>query len=63
MLINATRFADLWSLQELASEYKVAAMPTLIAFLDGKKVGEVVGLKLGEIEALIQKYAHMPFAL
>jgi hypothetical protein len=30
-------------------------MPTFIAFLDGKKVGEVVGLKTGEIEALIQK--------
>lgn len=30
---------------ELAAEYKIRAMPTVIAFRDGKPVGQFVGLR------------------
>jgi thiol-disulfide isomerase/thioredoxin len=39
--------------QDLAKEYQVSAMPTFIAFLNGKKVGDVVGANLTKMEELI----------
>lgn len=43
--------------QDLAKEYKVSAMPTLMGFVKGKVVGQVVGARMPELKALIEKCA------
>lgn len=39
--------------QELCSKYAVSAMPTFLAFADGKKVAEVIGADKPKIESVI----------
>lgn len=38
---------------EVAKEYQIKAMPTLVVLKDGKEVGRVVGAKQSEIKAMI----------
>lgn len=40
---------------ELASVYSVTAMPTFMGFVNGSKVGEVMGASRSDIEQLIFK--------
>lgn len=35
-------------------------MPTMIGFADGKAIGTIVGAKMAEITALIEKYVPSP---
>ncbi len=39
--------------QELCSKYAVSAMPTFLAFTDGKKVAEIIGADKSKIESVI----------
>eukprot|EP01025_Chloroclados_australasicus_P006453 TRINITY_DN12082_c1_g1_i6.p1 TRINITY_DN12082_c1_g1~~TRINITY_DN12082_c1_g1_i6.p1 ORF type:complete len:212 (+),score=17.28 TRINITY_DN12082_c1_g1_i6:220-855(+) len=46
---------DVDQCQELAQEYGVRAMPTFVGFLNGQKVGEVVGANKDQMMDLINK--------
>ncbi|KZV64205.1 thioredoxin [Peniophora sp. CONT] len=39
---------------EIAQEVAVRAMPTFIAFKDGKKIGDIVGAHKDKLEALVK---------
>ncbi|OBZ88426.1 Thioredoxin-1 [Choanephora cucurbitarum] len=47
---------DVDSLKDVAAEYQIRAMPTIMFFKNGQKLGEVVGADLKEIEASIQRF-------
>lgn len=46
--------------QELAQEYNVSAMPTIMFFKNGEKVAEVVGLDIKRLEQLLDEHLEKP---
>lgn len=43
--------------QDVAAEYQVRAMPTIMYFRKGEKLGEVVGANVANIEAKIKEFS------
>ena len=48
-------------MQELATKYKISAMPTFIAFKDGEKVEQIVGADMNKVTAIITQCAPASF--
>ena len=46
-----------YMLQELAQEYSISAMPTLILIKDKKKIAQIVGANLPELTKLIAEHS------
>ncbi|KAG2200319.1 hypothetical protein INT47_000312 [Mucor saturninus] len=48
---------DVDDVAEVAAEYQVRAMPTIMYFKNGVKLGEVVGANIANIEAKIKEFS------
>ncbi|KAI9470985.1 MAG: putative thioredoxin [Benjaminiella poitrasii] len=48
---------DVDEVPDVASEYQVRAMPTIMYFKKGEKIGEVVGANVASIEAKIKEFS------
>ncbi|KAI7887285.1 thioredoxin-like protein [Mucor mucedo] len=48
---------DVDDVAEVAAEYQVRAMPTIMYFKNGVKLGEVVGANVANIEAKIKEFS------
>lgn len=51
---------DVDSLEEIASEAGVSAMPTYMIYVWGNVVDQLVGASEGKLEAMVKKYQGMP---
>ena len=43
--------------EEVSTEYKISAMPTILFFKNGKKVEEIIGANYNKISAMVTKYS------
>ncbi|KAL7314400.1 thioredoxin trx1 [Mucor circinelloides] len=48
---------DVDEVADVAAEYQVRAMPTIMYFRNGQKIGEVVGANMANIEAKVKEFS------
>lgn len=54
---------DVDGAEDVAAEYGITAMPTILFFQDGEKVDTIVGANLPKLVALIEKYSGVDVKL
>ena len=62
MFIRVASGHKMLLLQDLAREYQITAMPTILFLKDGKPVAQVVGANLALIEKNLEEHGKVPVA-